>query len=59
MNNDGAGLIYTDQAAAEVAAAAYRRTTVDLLSTLTELNESLDSVKLAAVITDCWVALKR
>jgi len=58
MNNDGIGFAYTDQAAAEEAASVYRRKNVALLRDLEKLNESIDSVKLAAAIADGWEALK-
>jgi len=58
MNNDGTALLYTDQTAAEKAADHYRWKNIDLLHRLAEINESIDSVKLAAAIADGWAALK-
>lgn len=46
------GFLYADQAAAEEAAGRHRSELINLVEYLEELNESIDSAKLARLIAD-------
>ena len=46
------GFLYADQAAAEEAAGRHRTALIGLVETLEEMNESIDSAKLAALIRE-------
>lgn len=49
MDNDGTGLIYADQRAAEHAASGYRGIIIDIVDLLADTAISIDSLKLAKI----------